>query len=263
MDKTLEGIRKEILEKIKDVELIFVSGSYAFEKMQRYSDIDLKVLTRIKPRREHIFRFVEHEGRKVLLTIHFYKLSHVLRKIRKPEEWVWAYMSYKHAKVVFDRNQNMEKLKAELEKCKVSSEDFFKFVPVEASYLLEYVGKLKNAYLEKDELNVIYAARSVAEICYTILKPFNPVWKYTSERETYLSFLELENKPRHYVEDFKMCYGLTMKKRTMNDICKSAMRLAKETTDFLRKSKIETKIRDKEFLHFFKSRGYTDFLKVI
>lgn len=158
MDKILEETKKEILEKVKDVELIFVSGSYAFRKMQKYSDIDLKALTRTKPNKEHIFRFVEYKGRKVLLTIHFYKFSHVLNKIRKPEEWVWAYMSYGHAKVLFDRNQNMEKIKAELEKHKVSSEDFFKFVPEEASYLLEYVGKLKNAYLERDKLNIIYAA---------------------------------------------------------------------------------------------------------
>jgi len=261
MDKILEEVKEEILEKVKDTELIFVSGSYALGKMQSHSDIDLKVVTRNKPKREHIFRFVEHEGRKILLTIHFYKFSHVLRKIRKPEEWVWAYMSYGNAKVLFDKEQNMEKIRAELERHKVSSEDFFRFVPVEASFLLEYVGKLKNAYMAKDELNVFYAARMIAEICYTILKAFNPVWKYSTERETYPALLELKNKPEHYVEDFKVCYGLTMEKRSIAAIYESAMRLVRETTNYLRKNKIETKIKDKEFLQFFKSREYKGFLK--
>lgn len=261
MDRILVEIKKEILGQIEDVELIFVYGSYALGSMQRYSDIDLMVLTRTKPKKERIFRFVEHEGRKVLLTIHFQRFSHALEEVKKPDKWIWVYMSYVHAKVLFDGNQNMEKIKGELEKHKVSSKDFFKFVPEEASYLLEYVGKLKNAYLERDELNIFFAARMIAEICYNILRPFNPVWKYTSERETYASFIKLENKPRHYVEDFKMCYGLTMKERPIHAIYRSAMRLARETTSFLRKNKVEKRIKDMEFLRFFKSKEYTDFLK--
>jgi len=261
MENELEEIRKEILEKVKDVELIFVNGSYAFGKMRKYSDIDMKVLTRAKPKREHIFQFIEYEGRSVLLTIHFYTLSHVLRKIRKPEEWIWAYISYGQAKVLFDKNQNMEKIKAELERHRVSQEYFLKSVSVEASFLLEYVGKLKNAYLEEDELNVFYAARAIAEICYNLMKPFNPVWKYSSETETYSSFIELKNKPKHYVEDFKICYGLTMEKRSIKTIYGSAMRLARETTNFLRENKIDTKMKDRDFLRFFNSKEYKDFLR--
>jgi len=262
MKNRLEEIKKEILEKVKDVELIFVNGSYAFGKMRKYSDIDMKVLTSAKPKREHVFRFVKHEGRSVLLTMHFYTLSHVLRKIRKPEEWIWAYMSYGQAKVLFDKNQNMEKIKAELERHKVSQEYFLKSVSVEASYLIEDVGKLKNAYLERDELNVFYAARTIAEICYNLLKPFNPVWKYASETETYQSFIELKNKPKHYVEDFKICYGLTMEKRSIKAIYESAMRLARETISFLRENKIEAKMKDREFLQFFNSEEYKDFFKI-
>jgi len=261
MEKALEKVKNEILAKTKDVELIFVSGSYAFGRMQKYSDIDMKVLTRSKPRREHLFRFIECENRRVLLTIHFYKFSHVLRKISKPDEWVWAHKAYGKAKVLFDKNRNMEKLKAQLEKHRVTSEYFFPSIPVEASFLLEYVGKLKNAYLEKDELNILYAARSIAEICYAILKPFNPVWKYSSERETYQAFLELKNKPNHYVEDFKMSYGLTMREKSIDSVFKSAMRLARETTNFLRKNIMKVRVKDKEFLQFFKSREYADFLR--
>jgi hypothetical protein len=49
---------------------------------------------------------------------------------------------------------------------------------------------------------MLYAARTIAEICYNILIPFNAVWKYKSESETYPSH-QLENKPKHYVEDSK------------------------------------------------------------
>lgn len=100
----------------------------------------------------------------------------------------------------------------------------------------------------------------IAEICYNLLRPFNPVWKYASEGETYSAFIELKNKPRYYVEDFKICYGLTTEKRSIDAIYRSALRLGRETTNFLRKNKVETKIKDKEFLQFFKSKEYTDFL---
>jgi hypothetical protein len=155
----------------------------------------------------------------------------------------------------------MEKIRAVLEEHRVLPETFLKSVPLAASYLVEYVGKLKNAYRAEDELNLFLAARTIAILCYGIFRPFNPVWKYASEREMYESYLQLQNVPTHYVEDFRVCYGLTMKSRTMDEIYKSAMRLAKETTDFLRRNKIERKIKDREFLLFFNSKEYAVFLK--
>jgi len=259
MEKLLGNIRDEILKTTSDVELIIAYGSYAFGKMQQYSDIDLAVFTRTRTDRKSIFRFAEHERRKILITVHFNQLSKKLKEFKKPQEWIWD-TAYKHAKVLFDRNQNMDKIEAELEKHKVSPEDFLQFVPTEASGLLEYVGKLKNAYLQKDTLNILYAARTIAEICYNILRPFNPVREYTSESQTYPSFIELENKPKHYLEDLKTSYGLTLKKRSSRSVFNSAMRLAKETTEFLRKNLDETRIKDKEFLRLFNSREYRDFL---
>jgi len=227
MEKLLENIRDEILTTTSDVELMLAYGSYAFGRMQKYSDIDLAVFTRTRTNRKSIFRFAEHEGRNILITIHFYQLSKKLREFRKPQEWIWD-TAYKHAKVLFDRNQNMDKMKAELEKHKVF---------------------------------ILYAARTIAEICYNILRPFNPVWEYASESETYPSFIELENKPKHYMEDLRTSYGLTLKKRSNKSVFNSAMRLVRETTEFLRKNLDETRIEDKEFLHLFKSREYRDFLR--
>jgi hypothetical protein len=163
--------------------------------------------------------------------------------------------------VLFDKDDNMRKLQIELDKHQFTSKDFLQFVPTEASALLEYVGKMRHAYSEKDELNILYAAHIIAEICYNILRPFNAIWKYQSESETYSSFIKLENKPKHYVEDFKICYGLTLKKRTNRLIFNSAMRLARETTSFLRKNLDKTAIDDKEFLRFFNSKEYRDFLR--
>jgi len=141
-----------------------------------------------------------------------------------------------------------------------SQDYFFKFIPEEASYLLEYVGKLKNAYSKGDELNLFYAARVIAEICYNLLRPFNPVWTYTSEREIYVAFLNLKNRPKNYVEDFRVCYGITTEKRPLDRVYKSAIRLARETVEFLRANKGEEKIKDEEFLRFFKSKEYAEFL---
>lgn len=260
MKKILKDTAEEILKRLRDVELIIVYGSYAFGQMQRFSDIDMLVATKTKPRKRAIFRFVDYEGRKVLMMIHFQKFSDVLKEFKKADEWVWTYKAYMNALVLFDKDRNMQILRTELERHTVSNKDFLKEIPKSAPYLLEYVGKLKNAYLAKDELNVFYAARTIAKICYEILRPFNPVWKYTSEKETYASFIELENKPNHYVNDFKICYGLTLKSRSLATIYKSAMRLARETANFLRKKKLEKKIKDKEFLHFFKNKEYTAFL---
>jgi len=261
MREMLESIKNEILKTTRDVELIFVFGSYALGTMHKYSDIDVRVLTKTKPTRNHAFGFADYQGRKILLTLHFCTFSQVNSNFKDPKSWIWEYESIKHAKVLFDRNHNMKKLQKELDKREFSSVDFLQFVPTEASALLEYVGKMKHAYLVRDELNLLYAARTIAEICYNTLRPFNAIWKYQSESETYPSFIRLENKPKHYVEDFKICYGLTLKKRTNRMLFNSAMRLARETTSFLRKNLDETAIDDKEFLQFFNSKEYRDFLR--
>lgn len=260
-EKLLNKIKKEILAETADVELIFVSGSYVVGKMGPHSDIDIKVLTATKPRKKRLFQFVKCNKRNVLLTVHFDKLAHVIKEIRKPEEWVWAYEYYKRALVLYDKDHNMKKILKELERHKISQDYFFKFIPEEASYLPEYVGKLKNAYLEGDELNLFYAARVIAQICYNLLRPFNPVWKYTSERETYTAFLSLKNKPKNYVKDFKICYGITTERRPLKKVYESALRLARETVEFLKLNRVEEKIKDKDFVKFFKSKMYSDFLK--
>ena len=260
LEKVLDEIKNEILKTTGNVELIFVYGSYAFGKMQKYSDIDVAVFTRTGTRRKSTFRFVEHCGQKVLVTVHFKQFSKAIGQFRKPEEWVWD-AAYEHAKVLYDRDQNMDRLKKELSKHRVASKDFLESVPDQACYLLEHVGKLRNAFSQDDELNLLYAARAIAEMCYSILRPFNPVWIYKSESETYLSFLGLRNKPKHYVEDFKTCYGLTLKKRPKDLLLTSGIRLATETSDFLRKHLAETGTRDKDFIEFLNSKDYRDFVK--
>ena len=260
MNQILEDISKKVLENTENVELILVYGSYAFGEMKKFSDIDMLVVTKRKKRKTK-FSFVKHEGRNILLTIDFQKFSEILKKLKDAENWVWSYKAYTNAWVLYDKNKNIEKLKKALEENIVTSDLFLKKVPKKASFLPEYVGKLKNAYLSKDELNVIYAARCIAEICADIIRPFNPVWRYKSESETYSSYLELENKPKHYVDDFKTCYGLTMKKLSPSILYRSAIRLANETVSFLRSKDIEKLFNDKEFLQFFNSEEYADCLK--
>ncbi|MEM3616812.1 MAG: nucleotidyltransferase domain-containing protein [Candidatus Bathyarchaeia archaeon] len=256
LEKLLEKIKEEMLAEIGDVELIFVSGSYALGMMGPYSDIDIKVLTAARPKRKRLFRFVKCGKRNLLLTVHFDKFAHAMKEIRKPEEWVWAYEYYRKALVLYDRDYNMEKILAELERHKVSQDYFFRFIPEEASYLPEYVGKLKNAYHERDELNLFYAARVIAEICYNLLRPFNLVWKYTSEKEAYRAFLSLKNKPKDYVKDFKICYGITTERRPLKKVYESALRLARETIEFLTLNRVEERIKDKDFIRFFKSKEF-------
>lgn len=163
--------------------------------------------------------------------------------------------------MLYDKNKNLKKIKNQIRKHKVKPNDFLRYVPKNSMELLEYIGKLKNAYLKKDELNIFYAARVIAEKCYRLLRPFNPVWKFTSEKETYPTFLQLKKKPKHYAQDFRVCYGLTMKKRNKDQIYKSALRLASETVEFLKENNIEKKIKDKEFLSLFNSKGYMKLLK--
>lgn len=255
-------IKNEILRKFKDIELIFISGSYAMGTFQRYSDIDFEVITKAKPEKDLIFKFVKYGNRDYLVTIYFRSMSQVLDvEVKNPNEWVWSYESYKRALVLFDRDNNFKKILDAHEKHYVTPETFIKELPYYGYELVEYVCKLKNAYLNQDELNVLYAARIIAKKCYFLLRVLNPVWRYTTERETYRSYIELKNRPEHYVDDFKICCGITMKERTLEMVFKSGLRIARETVEFLKENKIEEKIKDQEFLKFFSDPRYMKFLE--
>ena len=91
MEEMLESIKNTILKTARDVELIFVFGSYALGTMHEHSDIDVRVLTKGKPTKKHGFSFVNHNGRNILLTLHFGTFSQVKSYFKDPKSWIWEY----------------------------------------------------------------------------------------------------------------------------------------------------------------------------
>lgn len=98
MMKILEEIKQEILAENIGVELITVHGSYVFGKMEKYSDLDLEVFTKSKPKRKTKFKIVKHKGRPLLVSAYVHKFADVMQRIKDPSEWIWDYHSFNRSK---------------------------------------------------------------------------------------------------------------------------------------------------------------------
>ncbi len=258
---TIKSVVKELKKNPSNIEIILINGSYSSNKLGKYSDIDMEVLTKRKSLMEMDFRIVELEGKKRLMTIFFTKLSDILDSLKKAEDWVWI-QNYKNAKILYDPNKKFSQLKKKIDENKVTEEDFFQRYQLRTIILFEYLAKLKNAYESKDEVNVFYAAKNLAVFSYLLLQPFNPVLTYKSEKQKYQAYLSLKNKPENYNEDFKVCFGLTTKARSLKQIYGSGLRLANGTFSYLKSKKVWVNVKDKNFKSIFEKDYFSKLLDI-
>lgn len=205
------------------------------------------------------FRIVEVDGEKRLMTIFFHKFSDVLESLKDPEEWVWA-QNYKDVKIPYDPNKKFSELKDKIREHKITKEDFFQRYKLRTIIFFEHLAKLKNAYENNDDLNVFYAAKNIAFFSYLLLRPFNPVFQYQSEKQKYQAFLSLKNKPEDYNGHFRICFGLTTKARTLKQIYSSGVHLANGTFNYLKSKKVWNKIKDKNFRSIFEEDYFSKLL---
>jgi len=256
---TIASVVKELKKNSKNIEIILINGSYTNNQLNKYSDIDMEVLTKRKPSNEMDFRIVEINNKKRLMTIFFHKLTDIFGSLKDPEEWVWT-QNYRNAKILYDPKKKFNKMKEKIRQHSITKKDFFQRYQLRTIILFEHLAKLKNAYEKKDELNLFYAARNIAFFSYMLLRPFNPVFSYRSERQKYEAFLSLKNKPKGYNENFKICFGLTTKARSMNKIYASGLKLANKTFNYLKSKKVWNQVKDKNFKSIFEEDYFSDLL---
>ena len=256
---TIKSVVNELKKNPSNIEIILVNGSYSSKNLGKYSDIDMEVLTKRKPLKEMDFRIVELDGKKRLMTIFFTRLTDIFDSLKSAEDWVWI-QNYKNAKILYDPSKKFNKLKKKIDENKVIKEDFFKRYQLRTIILFEHLAKLKNAYESKDEVNVFYAAENLALFSYRLLQPFNPVFTYKSEKQKYQAYLSLKNKPENYNEDFKICFGLTTKARSLKQIYNSGLNLANGTLNYLKLKKVWLKVKDKNFKSIFEEDYFSKLL---
>lgn len=97
--------------------------------------------------------------------------------------------------------------------------------------LLEYVAKIKNAAVRRDEENARFFAGRMAGVCWSLLRPLNPVVTIPGETELLNRMLNLPVAPDHNAADMGFCLGVVGEPRPLSEIRARALRLAEGVLD--------------------------------
>jgi predicted nucleotidyltransferase len=234
---SINDIKDNILLNNKDIEIILINGSFALNNMHKYSDIDIEVITKRKPKQELEFTTIIHEGKKRLVTIFYSQLKKILSSLEDPEQWS-IFQNYKRVKVLYDKNNIIKVIKDKIRKTKPKRNNYFERFDVRFLVIFEYLAKAKSAYDIKDDINLIFGCRKVAFFSSLCLKPFNEIKEIKSEREFYPSLLELKNKPLKYDKNFKICYALDFDNYSREKLYLAVHELVNDIYYFMKEKKI-------------------------
>lgn len=234
-------IKDYILSKNKDVEVVLINGSFALKKMRKYSDIDMEVITKRKPKREFEFTTVMHNNKKTLVTIFYSRLKYILSSLEDPESWM-TLQNYKRAKILYDKNNTINIIKDKIKETKPKKEDFFKRFEIRFLLLFEHLAKSKNAYENEDDVNLILSCRQVAFFSSICMNAFNEVKELKGENEANTYLLEFKNTPKNYNKNFKICYGLDFNHYSREKLYRSVHELVREMYYFMKKRKVWIKV---------------------
>lgn len=112
------------------------------------------------------------------------------------------------------------------------------------SNIIEYEGKLRNGWLDKDEYLTRYAARIIAsysENAVIALNDLSPI----SENVVWHQVLKAKKKPEHFTTDYPTSLGIRSVAGT-SVVYKSALRLADETLHLI-KTEFQSKVKSARF----------------
>ncbi len=100
--------------------------------------------------------------------------------------------------------------------------------------IIEYSGKLRNGWRNRDEYMTRYAARVIAQCVESSIIALNEI-SIVSENYVWHHVLRAKKRPRHLAMDYPVALGIRGTKET-SEVYRSALRLCGETLRLIRNS---------------------------
>lgn len=146
----------------KGVLAIFATGSFAKGEVKAFSDIDLTVVLKkepIPPLKQLEYRYVEN------ILVGFRRITKIgwSKDFNTPLQWLWNIEGVQNVKIAYDPHNIVRESQANAEMQRPTIRQFREAASLQVVKAVEYVHKLLNAHLQKDPLNVLYAAFIIQE----------------------------------------------------------------------------------------------------
>ena len=207
---------------------VLVHGSVARGEPGPFSDIDLLAVT---GRGKKASEFSYFDG-DIYVGVGFLRVAELEKEFSDPKAFFWARGSAKSTRVLYDPKGILKRILARWRLAKPTQQILEKSLWDAYHNIIEYSGKLRNGWRNRDEYMTRYAAQVIAEHVERAIITLNDV-SIISENYLWHQVLKAKKKPSHFGIDYPTSRGLKGTKDA-SEIYRSTLRLCSETLRLIR-----------------------------
>jgi predicted nucleotidyltransferase len=207
---------------------VLVHGSVARGEPGPFSDIDLVAVTswRKKP---SAFSYFDGD---IYIGVGFLSVAELEKEFTDPKTFFWARGSAKATRILYDPKGVLRRIMIRWKKAKPSHQILEKSLWDEYHNIIEYSGKLRNGWLNRDQYLTRYSARVIAQHVERAIIALNDI-SIISENFVWNQILRAEKRPKHLKTDFPLALGIKGTGDTLK-VFRSGLRLCNETLRLIR-----------------------------
>jgi predicted nucleotidyltransferase len=202
---------------------VMVHGSVARGEPGPFSDIDLVAVTS-RGRKPSEFSYFDGD---IYVGVGFLRVKELEREFGDPQAFFWARGSAKATKVLSDPEGILKRILTRWRLAKPSQQILEKSLWDTYHNIIEYSGKLRNGWRNRDEYMTRYAAQVIAQHVERAVIALNDI-SIISENYLWHQVLKVKKRPSHLGIDYPIARGVRATKETAK-IYRSTMRLCSET----------------------------------
>src|SRR2546425_4434789 len=219
---------------------VMVHGSVARREPGPFSDIDLVAVTRRGRKPSEVSYF---DG-DIYVGVGFLRVAELEREVGDPKAFFLARGSAKATRVLYDPKGVLKRIIARWRLAKPSQQILEKSLWDMYHNIIEYSGKLRNGWRDRDEYMTRYAAQVIAQHVERAIIALNNI-SIISENYVWHQVLNAKKRPSHLGIDYPIARGIRGTKETWK-IYRSTLRLCSETLRIIRND-LRKKARHKRF----------------
>jgi predicted nucleotidyltransferase len=209
---------------------VLVHGSVARGEPGPFSDIDLLAVTS-RGKKPSEFSYFDGD---IYVGVGFMRVEELEKEFTDPQAFFWARGSAKATRVLYDPKGILKRILARWRSAKPSQQILEKSLWDTYHNIIEYSGKLRNGWRNRDEYMTRYAARVIAQCVESSIIAMNEI-SIVSENYVWHHVLRAKKRPRHLAMDYPVALGIRGTKET-SEVYRSALRLCGETLRLIRNS---------------------------
>src|SRR6266487_5848316 len=198
---------------------ILVHGSVARGEPGPFSDIDMLGVTNQK-KKPADFSYFDGD---IYVGVGFLSVAELEKEFTDPRAFFWARGSAETTRILYDPKGVLRRIMLRWKKTKPSHQILEKSLWDTYHNIVEYSGKLRNGWRNRDEYMTRYAAQVIAEHVERAIIALNDL-SIISENYLWHQVLKAKKKPSHFGIDYPTARGLKGTKDA-SEIYRSTLRL--------------------------------------